>query len=371
MCTTCKAGYNLTSSGQCLSNCAIANCAKCSSATTCAACANGYYLQNNQCHACGSTLANCSSCSNANTCSTCQVGYKLTNNHTCIPDCPIASCQKCSQPYTCQACEVGFYLTNNACVSCGSALPGCVSCHDKNTCQACGVGFSLEGYSCVLTAPSASSEAVLTTQLPTLEKQSLLTSPAFFTLTATTTGLLALLFLLIPLRPGLVVEEHTYRPLAGAKLLLEQNGQTISQRLVNRFGVYSGFKVLRGNYLLKAMLPHYQFPYSSEHQRLNVSTNYYPQEITVRSTWQSLVVPVIYLTTVGDDGITPSLSKKQQILYQSNYYFWQASRYLAWLHPLSLIILIILSLVTLHPLYYVILAVYVLGGIKKVAIKTN
>ena len=128
-----------------------------------------------------------------------------------------------------------------------------------------------------------------------------------------------------------MVEEHTYRPLAGAKLLLEQNGQTVSQRLVNRFGVYSGFKVLRGNYLLKAMLPHYQFPYSSEHQRLNVSTNYYPQEITVRSAWQSLVVPVIYLTTVGDDGITPSLSKKQQILYQSNYYFWQASRYLAWL----------------------------------------
>lgn len=80
-------------------------------------------------------------------------------------DCPIASCQECSQPYACQTCEAGFYLTNNACASCGSALPGCVSCRDKNTCQACGAGFSLEGYSCVLTAPSASSEAVLTTQL--------------------------------------------------------------------------------------------------------------------------------------------------------------------------------------------------------------
>lgn len=78
-------------------------------------------------------------------------------------------CQKCSQPYTCQACEAGFYLTNNACASCGSALPGCVSCRDKNTCQACEAGFSLEGYSCVLTAPSASSEAVLTTQLNSID----------------------------------------------------------------------------------------------------------------------------------------------------------------------------------------------------------
>ena len=145
-CLSCNPGFNIVLAGvYCSSICSDANCVVCSSsvAGTCTSCKIGFGLTNG---ACSSIICNvdfCQTCSDIVTCSSCQPLFTLTNG-TCSPDCALSipNCILCSTNSTCQVCRRGYYLTNNTCqVLC--TIANCDYCGSSSSCDACSPGYAL------------------------------------------------------------------------------------------------------------------------------------------------------------------------------------------------------------------------------------
>ena len=148
-CSSCSAGYYLSSSNNsCVScsNAGLSNCLACSDSATCTSCQNPNYLDSatNTCKSCQAQLCKTCSTSNTSQCQTCQDFYYLDANGAC-QSCASANstnCKSCSvtdgQATTCTACQDGYFVngTTSLCQSCASFMTGCQSC-SPTACTSC------------------------------------------------------------------------------------------------------------------------------------------------------------------------------------------------------------------------------------------
>ena len=176
---------------------------------------------------------------------------------------------------------------------------------------------------------------------------------------------LALLFLLLPSRWGMVFAKESKKPLANAQVILESQGRVVASKLTNRWGIYAGFKTTAGNYLLKVIYPQHQFAPTLEHERLNLPANYYPQELSVRSRLEPAISYLLPLVSPAGDDSTPV---ERRLSWQLGYHLVRAERALAYLQPFAFIATILLLLFTRHSLYLLSLVLYLLGIARRLVI---
>lgn len=202
---------------------------------------------------------------------------------------------------------------------------------------------------------------------PAVTSSELTPEPARPVRLAATLLLLALLFLFLPARLGMVYARDSKRPLAGAQVFLEKEGRVYAQRVSNRLGIYRGFKVREGTYLIRTIYPHYQFPYSLNHERLNLIANYYDQEIKVPSWYQPFIAPLLPLIP---SSLSPEGSEQERHWY---YYLWyglvRLERALGYLQPLAFFLCLYFLIFAFHWLYALIMALYLLGIAKRLVVR--
>ena len=135
-----SAGYSLcavNSNGACLP--CPAECAACSSSTTCSSCDSDYFAGGSAASGCGECPANCLSCSSTAACTVCNNPYVLDSNSSCAL-CTVSNALSCSGTSTASACQGGYYLSDGSCKSC---LLNCASCTSAFDCSSCGTGYYL------------------------------------------------------------------------------------------------------------------------------------------------------------------------------------------------------------------------------------
>ena len=171
---TCPTGTFPKSSANRECSACRANCAVCSSYSTCTTCASGFSLINGYCStscpsgqyksgtSCFSCPAMCRTCTSATTCTSCNstsgVTYYLMSNTAssqtlCYASCPsmyypdssgwclkcMASCTACSSANNCTGCRLGYTLTNGICKNTTHTTPctsPCLTCEGSN-CLSC------------------------------------------------------------------------------------------------------------------------------------------------------------------------------------------------------------------------------------------
>ncbi len=144
-CTTCIAGYALTSTFQCaLCSSFISNCLNCSNNSTCTSCVTGYALMNSLlCQVCTVTLPNCITCSSLTQCTKCGVGYAINSVGSCATCSSLLNnCLYCTTALTCTKCAPGLSTEPVGCVACLVVIPDCLICK-LSMCERCDTGFGL------------------------------------------------------------------------------------------------------------------------------------------------------------------------------------------------------------------------------------
>jgi hypothetical protein len=175
---------------------------------------------------------------------------------------------------------------------------------------------------------------------------------------------LGILFILFPRAMGIVFDASNRQPLARALVSVLEEGRCIATSPTNRFGLYYGVKLKRGQYRLWAALKNYDFPSQMPRPSFYTLKSFYLGELfNLRSQQAQVVVHEIPLDS------TPTTN---EAVVQPKKAWWRWWRWLILIiNKLQLIwgvaFIIALVLTIVYPAWfnYVVLGIYLIGLVRR------
>ena len=149
MCFSCKDGYSLDFSYNCLDSISIVpGCKQLVQGTTQCALCYSYYYRNNE-GLCNNCIDKCKTCFDSTKCIQCDDNYFLTSDSSgCLSYDKLLHCTD-KKHKGCEKCEDGYFVENQYCSTCSSKTTHCKLCDKYGSCTTCEKNYVLDSHQCV------------------------------------------------------------------------------------------------------------------------------------------------------------------------------------------------------------------------------
>jgi hypothetical protein len=179
---------------------------------------------------------------------------------------------------------------------------------------------------------------------------------------------IGILFLFFPRPVGIVFDGQNKRPLAQALVVAQQEGRFVAANITNRYGLYQGFKLPRGEYYLIASSRDYHFPSQLPRPNtLTVKSFYLGEKFFVSSKYALILTHEIPVDLEPEVATQQSTAQKQE-----NKKWWGSLRWWAMLLNAlgifwALAFLLIIFFTLIYPVWFnlLILAVFIFGLMRR------
>lgn len=181
---------------------------------------------------------------------------------------------------------------------------------------------------------------------------------------------LALLFIFFPRPKGLVFNQKNRQGCQGSLVIVQKDGQFYQASLTDKYGFYDGFRLPKGKYQLIVAHPYLIFPSQTKELRKNQKYFYQGEVFQSRSQFFSFITYQIPLDLPKEQK-AKALAKK---FLTQDLFGWRLllskianSLYFCW--PLAFLLHLFLTLLYPSLLNFIILAIFVLGGLARLLAK--